>query len=544
MQLINTITMVEINNFYKGNPLLPKAGLKRIFSEWEIEEYKKCAADPVYFANNYFYAVHQEHGLMQIKLYSYQEEALRKYQETKRLIMLTARQVGKTTLATVIILHATLFNMNKNIALLANLQATAVEILDRIKEAFENLPEFLKCGVKIWNKKSIKFENGCTIFANASKGSSIRGKAIYMLYIDECAFVEQWQDFAASTLPTITSHKEARIIYTSTPNGLNHFYEYCKLAEQKKNGFAFVKVKWDDVDGRDEAWKEKTLQDMNYDYERFEVEQNCEFLGSSGTLISGAALKLLEEKAPVHIHENLNIYEPKIGNHIYALIVDSSQGKGLDFSAFSVIDITSTPYKQVATFRSNRITPQDYTRIINTVCKQYNEPYVLIELNCPAGAIVAESLFWEHEYENILMTESAGKAGKKVSSGFGSKAIDRGVYTSTAVKATGCTMLKLLIEQKQLIINDKHTIDELKTFSKKKNSYEAEEGKHDDLVMGLVLFAWLTLQEYFKEITDVDINQSLKEFKDQDVEDYVSGLGIMVVSDGLEFLEETGFLGV
>lgn len=439
-----------------------------------------------------------------------------------------------TTIATAIILHAALFNKNKNIALLANLQATAIEILDRIKEAFENLPEFLKQGIKIWNKKTIKFENGCTIFANASKGSSIRGKSIYMLYVDECAFVDNWNDFAASTLPTITSNKNAKIIYTSTPNGLNHFYEYCELASKGKNGFAYVEVPWYKVDGRDEEWKEKTLQDMNYDYERFQVEQECQFLGSSGTLISGAALKRLEAKTPVHIHDNLKIYEPKQGNHIYAMIVDSSEGKGLDYSAFSVIDVTSAPYRQVATFRSNQITPQDYARIINVVAKQYNEPYILVELNAAAGAIVADLLFWDYEYENLLMTESAGRAGKKISSGFGGNKVDRGVITSTAVKATGCTMLKLLIEQNQLEIRDKETIFELSTFSKKGKSYEAEEGKHDDLVMGLVLFGWLTVQEYFKQITDVDINNNLKEIGDQDVEDYVSGLGIMVINDGLE----------
>lgn len=520
--------MIE-KDFYNGNPLLPRAGITRQFSEWEREEFIKCANDPVYFANNYFYAVHQKHGLMQIKMYDYQIEALEKYKKTGRLIMLTARQVGKTTVATAIILHTALFNMNKNIGLLANLQATAIEILDRIKEAFENLPDFLKQGIKIWNRKTVKFENGCTIFANASKGSSIRGKSIYMLYIDECAFVDNWNEFAASTLPTVTSNDEAKIIYTSTPNGLNHFYEYCTLAKANKNGFEYVEVPWYKVDGRDEKWRQKTLEDMNFDEEKFEVEQNCQFMGSSGTLINGATLKLLESLTPRYKHEGLNIYKPKEGNHLYALIVDSSEGKGLDYSAFSVIDITSTPYEQVATFRSNQITPQDYASVVHTICKQYNDPFVLVELNAPAGTIVAEILFWDYEYENILMTEGAGRAGKKISSGFGGNKKDRGVYTSVAVKATGCTMLKLLVEQKQLIIHDKETIFELQTFSKKGKSYQAEEGKHDDLVMGLVLFGWLTTQEYFKLITDVDVNHKLGEFVDKDIEDYVNGMGIMVV---------------
>lgn len=530
-QQLNKCNM-EFNDFYKGNPLLPKAGTRRNLTPEQIEEFKRCAEDPVYFANNYFYAVHQEHGLMQIKLYDYQKEAINVYNSKNRLIMLTARQVGKTTVATAIILHTALFNKDKNIALLANLQATAIEILDRIKEAFENLPDFLKQGVKIWNKKTVKFENGCTIFANASKGSSIRGKSIFMLYIDECAFVENWEDFAASTLPTITSNKNAKIIYTSTPNGLNHFYEYCKLAAANKNGFGYIEVPWYKVEGRDEAWKEKTLQDMNYDYQRFSVEQECEFMGSSGTLINGATLKMLEPAEPVYDHEKLKVYKPKIGNHIYSIIVDSSEGKGLDYSAFSVIDITSIPYEQVATFKSNTITPQDYARIIHAVCGQYNNPFVLIELNCPAGAIVAELLWWDYEYENLLMTENMGRKGKKISTGFGGKKADRGIFTSVVVKATGCTMLKLLVEQKQLLICDKETIDELRVFSKKGKSYEAEEGKHDDLVMGLVLFGWLATQQYFKQMTDVDVNKGLVERTDDEIDDYVKGLGIMVVNTG------------
>lgn len=528
---------MNTNDFYNGNSLLPRAGAIKTLTPEQEEEFFKCAVDPIYFAQNYFYAVHQEHGLMQIQPYSYQIDAIREFNDMNRLIMLTARQVGKTTVATIIILHAALFNKNKNIALLANLQSTAIEILDRIKEAFENLPDFLKQGIRIWNRKTIKFENGCTIFANASKGSSIRGKSIYMLYIDECAFVENWEEFAASTLPTITSNKNAKIIYTSTPNGMNHFFEYCQLAKQKKNGFAYVEVPWYKVDGRDEEWKQKTLQDMSFNEEKFAIEQECQFLGSSGTLISGAALKLLEKSRPYYQHEDITYYKPKNGNHLYAIIVDSSEGKGLDYSAFSVIDITYTPYEQVAVFKSNQITPQDYARIINTVAKQYNDPYILVELNCPAGAIVSEILFWDYEYENLLMTESAGRAGKKISSGFGGSNVDRGVFTSTAVKATGCTMLKLLIEQKQLIIHDEGTIKELMTFSKKGKSYEAEEGKHDDLVMGLVLFAWLTVQDYFKQITEVDINHSLKERTDPEIEDYVNGLGVMLMNDGLNDYE-------
>lgn len=523
-----------MNQFYNKNPHLPASGVIRQYDQHEVDEFIKCANDPVYFAKTYFKVVHLDKGIIPLELYEFQEEMIIKCKENRNTISVQSRQSGKTTTATVVLLHEAIFNKDKTVAILANKAATSREILKRIKTAFEHLPSFLKPGVKEWNKTSVTFDNGCVIMAEASSSDNIRGRSINILFLDEMAFIEGWEDFAASVLPTITAGTTTKLIITSTPNGLNAFYELVEGARKKINGYALVEVPWYRVPGRDEEWKQKTLALLNFDQQKFNQEYEIEFMGSSGTLINGATLKLLDYLNPIHIHDDLRIYKPKIGNHQYALIADSSEGKGLDHSAFSVIDITSAPYEQVATFRSNQITPQDYARIINVVAKQYNNPYILVELNCPAGAIVAELLFWDYEYENLLMTESAGRAGKKISSGFGGNKVDRGIFTSTTVKATGCTMLKLLIEQKQLLINDQETINELRTFSKKGKSYEAEEGKHDDMVMGLVLFAWLTVQDYFKQIQDFDINSSLTERTDQEIEDYVSGLGIMAINDGLE----------
>lgn len=272
------------------------------------------------------------------------------------------------------------------------------------------------------------------------------------------------------------------------------------------------------------------------------ISHNCEFMGSSGTLISGAALKSLQEQHPIYSHENLHIFKDKIEGHQYVMLVDTSRGKGLDYCAFSIVDVSVVPYVQAAIFRSNVITPQDYTSIVHKTAQYFNDAHVLIELNDGMGMVVSEALFWNHEYENILMTESAGRAGKRISAGFGRSGNDRGIMTSRPVKAVGCSMLKLLVEQKKLTIYDKFTIDELKTFSKDKDSYKAEEGKHDDLVMGLVLFGWMTTQDYFKQITEIDVNDHLKELTDTDVEDFVKGMGIMVLSDGVnDYYTESDF---
>ena len=255
------------------------------------------------------------------------------------------------------------------------------------------------------------------------------------------------------------------------------------------------------------------------------VSHNCQFLGSSGTLISGSKLKELSYSKPLYESEGLHQYEKPFGNNIYAMTVDVSRGKGLDYSTFNVIDITSMPYKQVCTFRDNFISPIDFASIIYRVATAYNGALVLTEIN-DIGAQVSDTLVMDFGYENMLYTENAGREGKRISNGFG-KITDTGVRTTKSVKGIGCSMLKMLVEQNQLLIQDFETIQELSRFSKKGNSYEAEQGSHDDLVMNLVLFAWLTSQAYFKEITDINTLHKLREKTEEQIEDDLLPFGFI-----------------
>lgn len=267
------------------------------------------------------------------------------------------------------------------------------------------------------------------------------------------------------------------------------------------------------------------------------VSHNCAFLGSSGTLISGQALRELTYTTPISQVDGLSIFEEPYNNfdlrgsnmnHQYAICCDVSRGKGLDYSAFSVIDITQMPYKQVCTYRNNTIPPVEYAEIIFRIGKHYNNAVVLVEIN-DLGQQTVDHLF-EMEYDNILYTENAGRAGKKISLLCGKNA-DRGIRTTTGTKATGCAILKLLIEQKQLIISDFETIEELSRFSRKGNSYEAEPNSHDDLVMGLVIFAWLSDQNFFKELTDINTISRLRERSEEELASQLTPLGVF--SDGL-----------
>lgn len=351
------------------------------------------------------------------------------------------------------------------------------------------------------------------------------------IYLDEVAFIEGYDEFFASVYPTISSGETTKLLMTSTPRGLNHFWKTCKGAEEGTNGYQFVKVMWYDVPGRGEAWKKETMEALNHDEEMFAQEYCCSFIGSSGTLISGQKLKTLAASNPIAQSEGIMQYERPIKDRVYALIADVSRGKGLDYSAFSVIDVTEMPYKQVCTFRDNFIGPVDYASIIFRIATLYNEAMVLIELN-DIGGQVNDVLYLEYGYENIIFTENAGRSGKRVSGGFG-KNVDRGIRTTKSVKSIGCSILKMLIEQEQLILCDFYTIQELSRFSKKGASYEAESGSHDDTVMPLVLFSWLSDQAYFKDLTDINTIMKLKEKTDEQLDDDLLPFGF--IDDGRAF---------
>jgi len=321
---------------------------------------------------------------------------------------------------------------------------------------------------------------------------------------------------------------------------LNHFYKTCEGAKENINGFEYVEVPWQRVPGRDDKWKAETLAAMDNDTQKFTQEFECGFLGSSGTLIEGSKLKSMVMRNPIHETKTLKMYESPEEEKVYVLVADVSRGKGLDYSAFTVVDVTTTPYKQVCTFRDNMTTPMDYAEIIYRVISNYNNCYVLIEIN-DIGEQVSDILINEFEVDTLLFTEHAGRSGKRVTTGFSGKGADKGIRTTKTVKSIGCNTLKLLVEQDQLIITDFDTINELSTFSRRKNSYEAEPGAHDDTVMCLVLFAWLSTQAYFKELTDINTMQLLKEGKDEAMMESMLPMGFNTLNDLEEsFVDNSG----
>jgi len=511
---------------YKGNVLLKKTNQNIEFTPERVAEYVKCQNDPIYFAENYVKIITLNDGLQNFNPWDYQKSMIESFKDNRYTIVTTARQAGKSTTTCAYILWYIIFHPDKTVALLANKGDTAREILGRVQLAYQHLPKWLQQGVVEWNKGSFVLENNSRVLAAATSASAIRGYTINLLFIDEAAHIDNWDEFFTSVYPTISSGKESKIILVSTPNGLNHFYATWVNAIENRNGYKAIQVNWRDVPGRDDDWKQNTLAGMNFDIEKFNQEMECEFLGSSGTLIAGWKLKELVHQNPIVEKEGLIQYFQPEKDHVYIMVCDVSRGKGLDYSAFQLIDVTSMPYQQACVYRNNSVTPIDYADTIHRVAKSYNNASVLVEVN-DIGEQVSHSLHYDFGYENVLFTENAGRSGKRITGGFGGGNVDKGIRTTKIVKTIGCSILKLLIEQNQFIVNDFHTINELSTFSKKGNSYEAEPGKHDDLVMCLVLFAWLSEQQYFKDYTNINTLMSLREKTEDDMEQDMAPFGFI-----------------
>jgi len=507
--------MIDSKDSYRDNPLLKKAGVQIKYSQEQVEEFLKCAKDPVYFAQHYIKIVNVDRGLMPFEMWPFQKEMIKLFHDNRFVITKCPRQVGKTTTSVAYLLWLTLFSDSQNIAVLANKGSLARDILAKYQLAYENLPMWLQQGIITWNKGNVELENGSKIMAASTSSSAVRGGSFNCVFLDEFAFVPAniAEEFFNSVYPVISSGKSTKIIIVSTPNGMNMFYKLWMDAIGNKNGYKPFEIHWSMVPGRDEAWKYETIR--NTSEEQFRQEFECEFLGSTNTLISGQKLQQLVYNDPVYVHDKVKIYQQPIKeidgenttDHLYAITVDVSEGKNMDSSAFSVFDISQMPYKQVASYHSSSISPVLFPTVIYNAARLYNNAYVLVEINNTPQ--VADTLHYELEYENLWKVFTGNKKPQQLSAGF-ARGVQMGLKMSPQVKRIGCSNLKTLIEGDKLIVNDFDTISELTTFVAQKNTFMAEEGANDDLVMTLVIFAWATTQKYFKEIVSHDIRKQLQ----------------------------------
>jgi hypothetical protein len=516
--------MNETPKSYLGNSLLKASNVKINFSRDEVEEYLKCINDPIYFIETYCKIVTLDHGLQSFKLYECQKKKVKIIHENRKIILMEGRQQGKTTTSAAYILWYTLFQSSKTVAILANKASAAREVLYRYQIMYENLPKWLQQGVTTWNKGDIALENGSIVFTAATSASGIRGKSVNLLYVDEAAIIPNniAEQFFTSVYPTISAGETTKILLSSTPLGYNHFWKFWNDAENDRNGFVNLFIPYWEIPGRDDVWAEtqrKLLGEI-----KFNQEVLCNFLGSSMTLISSGTIGQMSANQIIYSKDGLDIYEKVEKDHSYVIVADTAKGVGADYSAFVILDITKMPYRMVGKYRNNEISPLLYPSIINKVGKEYNEAYVLIEIN--TSEQVADILYSEYEYENVISV-SRTTNGQVVNGGFGGGKTQLGVVTDKKVKRIGCSNFKSMLEEKKLLINDADTISEISTFIQKRDSFAADEGYHDDLVMPLVLFAWLTTNSYFKELTNTNIRKELYNARIKMIEDEIAPFGFI-----------------
>jgi len=510
--------LLQKNDTYLGNPNVKRDGIVTQWTNDEVREYARCMKDPSYFATTYCKIISLDEGLVPFELYPYQEKMFEAFDANRFNIVLACRQSGKSISSVAYLLWYALFHTEKTIAVMANKGATAREMLGRITLMLENLPFFLQPGCKALNKGSIEFSNNSRIVAAATSGSSIRGMSVSLLYLDEFAFVENAAEFYTSTYPVISSGTNTKIIITSTANGIgNVFHKIWEGAAQGVNEFKPFRVDWWDVPGRDENWKNQTI--ANTSQLQFDQEFGNTFFGTGDTLINAETLLKLRAKNPLRYLEggDLKIYEETQKEHEYVMLVDVSKGRGQDYSTFNLIDISSRPFKQVAVYRNNLISPLLFPNIIYKWANSYNKAYVVIESN-DQGSLVTNGLYHDLEYENMHV-ESAIKANAL------------GIEMTRKVKRLGCSSFKDILENNKLEVCDDDTILEISTFVAKGVSYEASPGNHDDLVMNLVMLGYFMSTQYFSDMTDINLKEIMFKQKMKEIEDDLPPFGF--IDDGL-----------
>lgn len=508
----------EVDNpFHDGDPELKRANILWEYTPEEIIEIKKCAKDVTYFAK--YCQVMMDHGLDYIKLRDYQTSVLKEYQANRFNVFLAPRQVGKSIMSGVMLVWYLLFNHDKNAMILANVGATAEELMGKIKEIVRGLPWFLKPGIVVNNVMSIKFDNGCRAIAKTTTKTSAIGFTIHFLYMDEFAHIHPnfIESFFRSTYPTVSSSKVSRIIITSTPNGQNKFWEIYQGAMIGENTFNPIRVDWWQVPGRDEAWKRDEIANLGSE-ELFNQEYGNQFLSSSTLLLGSKELQKIKSNETDYEWKEVDSlddigarynnlkwhprFDPNgmdlIGKK-YVLSIDLAGGGGGDFTVLNIFKVVPLPKKviedmedyedesdffgllQVGVYRDNTVELDDFKKIVECIVTQVFSPErikILLELNYKGELLMDKLLNNEAiSEETFVYTKHSETARVK----------KPGIKYSSNNKLKYCEELRQIIKKNKVIINEKKwTIAELFSFGMNgRGSYSSQSG-HDDVAMTLV----------------------------------------------------------
>ena len=512
--MIRDIKLAE-KDYYQGIEGLKGVNTDKLLNQSMIKEYIKCAKDPLYFIENYLIITTPDGDEVPFKLYPYQKEMLNKIESNRLNIYLCCRQAGKSQFLCGYVIWNIIFNRNFKVKWLANKLDTAMEMIDRIKFSYMKLPLWLQKAVKEFNKSSLTLENGSKVSCASTTMNSGRGSSVSLLLLDEFAFVDRnIQDaFLASAFPTILSGKRTKLCLISTPNGQEKFYELFTSAQKGLNDFAWLFVDWKQVPGRDEKWKKMAI-DVN-GLAKFRIEHECKFEDSTATLICKELLDMayhpinkdnityqitqLNPDNPKDTYKVFHNYDP---NMRYWIQVDPSSGSGLDYTVINVFGKKDRKWIQCAIWHCNSMNNNKTLDWLVHIANEYNNPIIGVECNGIGEALV-ERLYYEKEYENVLITKY-DTYKKKWDLYYGGiiKGATLGIKTTNNIKLSGGDRLRDMFEEKRIILHDEETVKEFRTFIKSGSSYEAEKGHNDDIAMTHLLFAWVESNDNFEDIIE------------------------------------------
>ena len=510
---------------YLGNPNLPSIDAKFEYTTEMVSEIEKCSDDMLYFAHNYFYIIDPDIGKVQIQLYDFQERIINGFKSHRFNVILSPRQASKTTLMTIAALHEACFKGYRSIVIVANKESTAMEIFRRVRLAYEELPTWIKPAVKEYGKTGCEFANGSRISISTTTGSAGRGGSLNLLICDELGFVDNHlaEDYWKSVYPTISRAKTSRIIVASTPNGKgNLFHRLYSEAEKNENGFNALRIEWDEIPGRDEAWKKEQIKALG-SLEAFLQEFGNEFLDNGETAIDEVLFDELKKHCsdPKHILDegHYKIWEDPDASRVYVAGVDVSEGVGADASVIQVLDITDLKdIRQVAEYHNNQIAPAEFSNKLHEVLLNWGSPLVLIERNNQGGQ-VCDRLAIDFGYDKVVSW--GAKKSHRMNTQFG-------IISHTNTKYSAILNQRYFInEVRNVTFRSINTLNEFKTFIRYPNgSWKAKGGEHDDRVMA---FVW-ALMILYNEITELY-------FQMEELDDYGKPLKISPHDHGIKYFE-------
>lgn len=443
------------------------------YTKHEIVELQKCSTNLIYFLK--YVKIITRTGKAIFKPYQFQIDLLNLFNNNRHIICKVARQSGKTIFTCAYLLHYVSFNKDKFIGIVSHKEASAKKILRDIKKMYEELPKWLKPGIIEWNKTSIEFDNGCRIEVSSTNPNAFTGNTINILFVDEAAKIPQniGSDFYASIFPTLSSIPDSKIIMISTPKGMfNLFHELFTGAEKGRNSFVSYSADWRCVPWKDDTWAKQERKNVGSD-QRWAQEYEVTFLGSSSTVITPDILGFLfeESKNPLFydLEDRLRVYEKPIEYAKYIMGVDTGKGTGNDASTIQVLRVDSTnPIKceQVATFEHDKTDVYQFSEIVNRLSYYYNGAIMIVENNAEAAPVV-NNLWYTYENMNLFC-----------------KGTDLGIRATKGTKTKSVLLMKKLIEEGSLKLNDANTIKELGSFIEERGKFFGKD-LHDDLVSGL-----------------------------------------------------------